>query len=176
MVGDRRIDHLGYVRFYLGEGLGRCGWVLEHRIIAAGVLGRAMRRSECVHHINENRADNRYENLLICDHAFHRFLHARLEARRRAPRAPAARQPCACGCGEPALRRYAHGHNRRGQRSSLTHRKRMSLALGKLDASGVGEIRRRRADGEPVKSIALDLGVSQTHASRIARRIARLYD
>jgi len=47
----------------------------EHRIIAEGVLGRSLKRNETVHHFNGDRADNRNENLLISDTAYHSWLH-----------------------------------------------------------------------------------------------------
>jgi hypothetical protein len=41
------------------------GWVLEHRHVMEGALGRALRSDEVVHHRNGDRTDNRLANLLL---------------------------------------------------------------------------------------------------------------
>lgn len=39
------------------------GYVMEHRLIVAGMIGRCLSRTETVHHVNHDPTDNRQENL-----------------------------------------------------------------------------------------------------------------
>ena len=52
--------------------------VKEHILIAERILGRRLKRSECVHHVNGKKNDNRHQNLVICTHKYHGWLHARM--------------------------------------------------------------------------------------------------
>jgi hypothetical protein len=71
-------DENGYVRLR--------GNRYEHRVVAARMLGRPLRRGEVVHHKNCNRADNRPENLEILDsHSRHARLHAKQQQQSRDP-------------------------------------------------------------------------------------------
>jgi hypothetical protein len=52
------------------------GNILEHRLVLAQHIGRDLRASEQVHHVNEVRTDNRIENLwLFADRAAHAHWH-----------------------------------------------------------------------------------------------------
>lgn len=52
----------------------------QHGRVAERALGKPLPEGAIVHHINENRADNRPCNLLICTTAYHNILHRRLRA------------------------------------------------------------------------------------------------
>lgn len=40
-------------------------YVLEHRLVVEKIIGRYLHPSESVHHVNENRKDNRIKNLVL---------------------------------------------------------------------------------------------------------------
>ena len=69
--GGRSVDKNGYVLVLLGDddpmALMRDarGYVYEHRLVMARSLGRPLRATETVHHINGDRADNRIKNLQL---------------------------------------------------------------------------------------------------------------
>lgn len=63
--GGRKINSLGYVCIY-EPNHPNCrsdGYVLEHRLVMEKHIGRYLERKEVVHHINQNKMDNKIENL-----------------------------------------------------------------------------------------------------------------
>jgi hypothetical protein len=62
---------------------GAGGHVREHIVIAERVLGKPLPAGAQVHHVNEDKMDNRPCNLVICeDQAYHQLLHRRMRALR----------------------------------------------------------------------------------------------
>lgn len=96
--GGRRPAAHGYVRIWspTHPNATKIGYVLEHVFLAATALGRAVPKGVEVHHVNENKRDNRPENLVICqDHDYHALLHQRADAL-RATGDPRALRCCYC--------------------------------------------------------------------------------
>lgn len=69
--GGRWYDSNGYIVLYRKEGKS----VYEHRKLMEEKLGRKLKRSEQIHHINGIKDDNRIENLALLENSMHQALH-----------------------------------------------------------------------------------------------------
>lgn len=80
--GGRYQDRDGYVLIWEPEHpRNTTRYVPEHVLVAEGVLGRYLPAGAVVHHVNEQRADNRPINLVVCqNNAYHHLLHRRTRA------------------------------------------------------------------------------------------------
>lgn len=77
--GGRIIDHDGYVLIKNNHNKPR--YTREHRLIMEKFIKRKLKKHEIVHHINENKLDNRIENLKIMtrkEHINHHKPHVKL--------------------------------------------------------------------------------------------------
>jgi hypothetical protein len=74
--GGRRVNADGYIEVLAPDHpMASRNYVYEHRLVMAEHLGRMLEPHELVHHINENKADNRIENLEIVERAAHMAMH-----------------------------------------------------------------------------------------------------
>jgi len=122
--GGRSIASNGYVLVRVGKDHHLAdvrGYAYEHRLVAEQMLGRRrLLPGEVIHHKNEDKTDNRPENIEVTASIAHHRAHHRTKV--RGLRNPGETNPtiaCACGCGESFAkydssgrpRRFVTGHN-----------------------------------------------------------------
>lgn len=75
------ITSLGYVRIRSpNHPRASKGSVYQHVLVAEAALKKFLPDGAVVHHIDGNRANNRNDNLLVCNQGYHRLLHQRMDA------------------------------------------------------------------------------------------------
>jgi hypothetical protein len=75
--GGKYVDDKGYVRVLRPEHPNDiCGYVYEHRLVMEIFLDRYLHSWETVHHINEDKWDNRVNNLFLCTPQEHTAIHS----------------------------------------------------------------------------------------------------
>lgn len=73
---DRKIGKEGYVLIKVPEHPKSFkDYYYEHRLIVEKQLGRVLEDWETVHHINEDKKDNRIINLFVCSRKEHNKAH-----------------------------------------------------------------------------------------------------
>ena len=78
--GKRRAGSKGYIQVHQPDHpyADQAGYVMEHRLVLEKKLGRYLDPSEDSHHINEDVADNRPENLMVVSRSEHLLIHSTL--------------------------------------------------------------------------------------------------
>jgi hypothetical protein len=79
----------------------RDGWIYEHIKVASASLGRPLRKSEVVHHLDGNRMNNRLGNLLVMLKSQHIKLHMYMDrvSSGRAKTFKRSNKTCCAACG-----------------------------------------------------------------------------
>ena len=80
--GGRNKIKQGYINLLLEKDdpfysmVNKSGYVLEHRYIMAKKIGKPLKISEHVHHLNGKKDDNRIQNLVLLDGTVHQIVTA----------------------------------------------------------------------------------------------------
>ncbi len=137
--------------------------VLAHRYIMQQHLGRPLLHDEMVHHKNGDKGDNSLTNLQIVSAAEHGAEHTW--------------HPVEKPCVICATIFRPHKTKRMRQQTCSQKCKQVLMKRNssskKIADEHIPTIRQRRANGEPLKVLAAEFGVSPTQISYIARGLSR---
>lgn len=78
-IGHKKERSDGYIAVYFPDHpcSSSDGYIMEHILVMEAIIGRHLRDFECVHHINENKKDNRKENLKLMTNSEHMSFHSK---------------------------------------------------------------------------------------------------
>lgn len=130
------------------------GYIYEHIVEAEKSIGRSLRESEVVHHLDENRADNTHQNLLVLERSQHAKLHAWMLGNQKRPK------PCP-GCGATVYGRATQClpcyRAKRSKQSPCPTKEELATALDNMSMEAIG--RKYKVSGVAVKKWAKKYGL-----------------
>jgi HNH endonuclease len=103
-LGKKRHNGYIYIRYRKHPNSDCDGWIGEHRLVMENSIRRYLETYEHIHHKNEDRADNRIENLEIHSNSSHYLEHHKS----RRINDIAKRVCVVCGTNKPPLSSKMH--------------------------------------------------------------------